>query len=401
MLVLHRFEGSRSVTPERGISPPATTDKVTVDRKRVVGGNTLYKSYNNLTEISSDDVFLESDLHKGTRSDSSDFTNQSDQSLGIKERENFKDTDYTTIDNNNTTSKNNQFTRVIEKTSETNPSNLIISNPTTNSINPCTSRPDTDTLASQKNSEIRHQAHKSTPQKPALNIDNSDTTNTNNQLGNDIKTELVHDNINVKETTNIESDNFVVADIGQTVVVDFQEIKEDEIDNYNLVKSAVVKDESTGAIPKRKPVINTISDPPQPIDKDNSGPPSGNSEFHNRAELKGLREFAAQYLAENAQLNPAVIDANDSSLPLPDIASDEEGEMAPTIRRNSGGYTSYVFISNDEAGSVHSSAASGGEPDSRVTVNHKVRIKIIILDLKRVMIYTIYIHKIIFSSSLN
>ena len=97
-----------------------------------------------------------------------------------------------------------------------------------------------------------------------------------------------------------------------------------------------------------------------------------NESVNERPELKGLREFAAKYLAENAQLKPVVAQTEDSnnSPPPPDITAEEEADMPPTIRRNSGGYTSYVFISNDEQGGGSVTAPETTDP--RVTVNLKV-----------------------------
>ena len=133
------------------------------------------------------------------------------------------------------------------------------------------------------------------------------------------------------------------------------------------------KDISSGAIPKKK----------------KSKPPKSEKEPE-RAELKGLKEFTLKYLSENA-LKASKASAL-SEVTQEDCDFDEAGEMAPTIRRNSGGgYTSYVFISNepshDEVGSVVSSSGSYTDPDSRVTVSFKEIFRFIIWQF---LIFQIY-----------
>ena len=88
-------------------------------------------------------------------------------------------------------------------------------------------------------------------------------------------------------------------------------------------------------------------------------------------------------MAENARRTLSAV--NEELEPQSELAEEHINagvDMPPTIRRNSGGggaYTSYVFISNDQAGggddvgSVVSSTGSYGESggDNRVTVNVK------------------------------
>ena len=327
MLVFNRFEGSRSVTPERGITPERTPNAA-----RKLSQRQLSKSSDNLAS-----PFVENNLKVNSQS-------KIDLSDRSSEFSDFKTEKYTQVLNKSEDPSNNN-------------NNPIIAAP---SVNPC-STPQSNSTPPNNALEIEHDSNDKSNTVESESI--SATTSEQKDTSVDNTAQLVQQD----HTIDNHHDNSVItADLGQTVNVDFEDVSEVDntivpaVDRINAESAPVEKDESTGAIPKRKPTQQV----------NNSEGES--SELHNRAELKGLREFAAKYLAENAQLNPAAAANNGEG----DINSDEESEMAPTIRRNSGGYTSYVFISNDETGSVHSSAASGGEAAdaSRVTVNLKVRL---------------------------
>ena len=333
MLVFDRFEGSRSVTPERGITPERTPNAA-----RKLSQRQLSKSSDNLAA-----AFVENNLRVNSQS-KIDLSDRSGE---------FSDF------------RTEKYTQVLNKSEDPsrNNNNPIIAAP---SVNPC------NTLQSN-----------STPTNKALEIEHDTNDKSNTVESESISLTSEHKDTSVDNTAQLveqdhtidNHDNSVItADLGETVIVDFEDVSEVDntigpaVDKINAETAPLEKDESKGAIPKRKPN--------QQVNNSNNTSEGESSELHNRAELKGLREFAAQYLAENAQLNPAAAAAINGDNGEGDINSDEESEMAPTIRRNSGGYTSYVFISNDETGSVHSSAASGGEAAdaSRVTVNLKVRL---------------------------
>ena len=102
-----------------------------------------------------------------------------------------------------------------------------------------------------------------------------------------------------------------------------------------------------------------------------------------RQNIADFKEFTEKYLAENARRTLSAV--NEELEPQSELSEEHINagvDMPPTIRRNSGSggaYTSYVFISNDQAGggddvgSVVSSTGSYGESggDNRVTVNVK------------------------------